>query len=255
LILADLLAFAQYVRVPWFDASFLTEPPPLARELLPEAGTARLYHSPVIMQDVGHAQLRQAEDYLFLKNSLSPSYGTSFGLREAVSYQVLKLSRADAFQKRLAAEGPGSSLLAWAGISSVITRKAGPEAWGPQSIQIVTLHRHELPLFFAKGSSRDKISAPVYTAGRIQADISVGEPRTLVFSEVFYPGWQVSIDGKKEPLILFENTFLGARIPLGEHRIEFRFVSFTFWIGLALSLVTLMGLLGLPFLVPSRRID
>src|SRR5262249_51772778 len=51
-VVLDLLLFAQHGRTPWFTTSFLTDPPPLARSLLPDASSLRLYHSPRVLEPI-----------------------------------------------------------------------------------------------------------------------------------------------------------------------------------------------------------
>ena len=51
LLAVDLLAFAQYVRVPWFPTSFLQNPPPVLQQVQEPLRTGRLYHSPPVLQE------------------------------------------------------------------------------------------------------------------------------------------------------------------------------------------------------------
>ena len=50
--------------------------------------------------------LNALEDYEFMKRWMPASSGTAWGVREANSYQVLRLKRAQAYLDRLAREGP-----------------------------------------------------------------------------------------------------------------------------------------------------
>ena len=113
LILTDLLAFAQYVRVPWLSPAYLESPPSLAQSLIPSATASRLYHSPIVTGELSNLVLKKLDDYSFIKSALVSSYGMAFGLREVSSYQTLILQRAENFSRRLAAEGPASPLLSW----------------------------------------------------------------------------------------------------------------------------------------------
>jgi len=65
----------------------------------------------------------------------------------------------------------------------------------------------------------------------------------LVLSEIFYPGWRASIDGKEIPVLC--GNYLYRVIPLseGEHEIRLYFVSWPFRVGAAISLLTLIGAL------------
>jgi hypothetical protein len=245
LVLADLLAFAQYARVAWFPPSFLTDPPPLVQTLnaLPHVG--RIYHAPVVTQSLAGRDLKGIEDYQFLKESLTASYGMAFGLREVESYQVLKLKRAERYQARLAAEGPNSPLLRWAGVSAVITRTAGG-SWGPQNLRVISVRNSELPLFFPEKSSVAHVEELSYEAGNISARAETDQTKALVFSEVACPGWGVFVDGKRKALDIFQETFLAVSVPAGVHEVEFRFFSLSFWFGWAISLGMVLSLIFRP---------
>jgi len=255
LILVDLLAFAQYVRVPWFNPTFLEVPPPLARTLLSSYPETRLYHSPVITQALERQTLTEEKDYLSFKESLPPSYGMAFGLKEVTSYQVLKLARAEQFQDRLAAEGPASPLLGWAGVANILTSKSARDPWESENLQVVAV-KNPRPLLFFNGSGAGMtIHVQRSEAGLIQAEVNTPTTNTLIYSEVSYPGWRVFIDGKRISTELFQDTFLSVQVPPGIHQVVFHFVSSTFWIGLVLSLGVVIGLLGAQVLWRVNRLS
>ena len=66
----------------------------------------------------------------------------------------------------------------------------------------------------------------------------------LVMSEIFYPGWQATVDGKEVPVS--RGNFIFRVIPLekGRHEVVFRFVSRPFRFGVLISLVVLLGSIG-----------
>ncbi len=244
LILVDLLAFAQYVRVPWFNPAYLDVPPPLAQTFRSAFPAARLYHSPVITQALERQTLKVGEDYRFFKESLPPSYGMAFGIREVTSYQVLKLTRAERFQKRLSAEGPSSPLLGWAAVGAVMTSPSAHAPLGPHTMEVIAVKNPRPLLFFDENRDGGKITVETNGAGRIKAEVDAKQMSTLVFSEVFFPGWRVYVDGKRKPLELFQDTFFSVQVPPGNHGVEFCFVSLSFWGGLFVSLGTALWMLG-----------
>jgi len=241
-IAVDLLVFAQHGRTPWFSQSFLDEPPPLARSLIPLSAMTRIYHSPALIQVLAEQESKSLNDWLFFRSALVPSFGTAFGLKEVSSYQVLKLGRAARFQERLAAAGLSSELARWAGIGTVITgMPAG--ASGPQRIEVISRTDVAPPVFFATGASEQRTAIATSRPGLLEADVATDRADALVFSEVSYPGWRVTIDGQRQPLSTFEDTFLSVGVPAGRHRVVFTYSPLTFWIGIAVSLGTLVFVL------------
>ena len=242
LILADLLTFAQHGRTPWFTPSFLDEPPPLAQSLIPGSEISRLYHSPAVVEGLSQQGSKTFNDWLLLRDALIPSYGTAFWLREASSYQVMKLVRAARYQERLAAEGPSSSLARWAGISTVVTGTTRQGSSEPPQVQVLSTVDASPPVFFEANSTAQHVAIARSQPGRIEARVKTDRLDTLVFSEVSYPGWVVRVDGKKARAEVFQETFQSVQIPAGEHLVVFDYVPLTFRLGLAITLGTLASL-------------
>jgi len=239
LILADLLTFAQYGRTPWFTPSFLDEPPPLARSVISDSAAHRLYHSPALVERLSRQDSKTFGDWLRLKNVLMPSYGTAFGLREASSYQVMKLVRAARYQARLAAEGPSSPLARWAGISTVVAEATSQGSTGPPQVQVMSTTDASPPVFFESSSSAQRAAVAVFRPGAIEAKVATDRPDTLVLSEVSYPGWVVRVDGQRAPSRVFQDTFQAVQVSAGEHVVRFDYLPLTFALGLAITLGTL----------------
>ena len=58
-----------------------------------------------------------------------------------------------------------------------------------------------------------------------------------------YPGWQVSVDGHPAK-VLSINHYLGAAMLPGEHTFTFAFHPVQYYIGMVISLVTLVSFWG-----------
>ncbi len=70
-------------------------------------------------------------------------------------------------------------------------------------------------------------------------------PGLLVLSEVHYPGWRATVDGRPAPLLRANTAFTAVWLAAGEHEVEWRYVPRAFYLGLAISGATLGVLLGL----------
>ncbi len=72
----------------------------------------------------------------------------------------------------------------------------------------------------------------------------------LVLSDVYYPGWQATIDGK--PAHIFQTNYVlrGVKVPAGKHQILFHFKPLSFHIGVGISTASLvvLGYLGFQLL-------
>lgn len=84
----------------------------------------------------------------------------------------------------------------------------------------------------------------------ISLRVTTAAPAMVVLSEVSYPDWHVYVDGKREDAYVVDGLFRGVTVPAGSHTVEWRYQSTALTQGLAVSGVTLLGiivLLGWPF--------
>lgn len=83
-------------------------------------------------------------------------------------------------------------------------------------------------------------SITYYDNENIRISASTNQAGYLVLSEMFYPGWEATIDGKKAPILCGNYLFRVIPLKPGEHQVELRFVSWPFRIGMAISLLTVI---------------
>jgi hypothetical protein len=69
-------------------------------------------------------------------------------------------------------------------------------------------------------------------------------PRLLVLTDVYYPGWRVSIDGKAARLYRANFAFRAVAVPAGEHTVTFEYRPASVLAGAAVSGVALLILTG-----------
>lgn len=79
----------------------------------------------------------------------------------------------------------------------------------------------------------------------------------LVLNDVWYPGWEATVDGVPEPIEIANGAFRAVRLPAGAHTIEFRYQSTSVQIGLVVTLAAAamlaVGLIGSIGLAWRRR--
>jgi uncharacterized membrane protein YfhO len=79
-------------------------------------------------------------------------------------------------------------------------------------------------------------------AVKIQATMQT--PGIVVLSDTYYPGWRAWIDGEPASILQVNYTLRGLYVPEGSHEITYRFMPTSFYIGLALTGLTLLIGLG-----------
>ncbi len=80
-------------------------------------------------------------------------------------------------------------------------------------------------------------------AGRIEVEANTGdEPALLVWSQVDYPGWQCTVDGKPAPVEAYLDTFVSVALPPGESGVVFEFAPSSFKAGLFLTALSGLGI-------------
>ncbi len=88
---------------------------------------------------------------------------------------------------------------------------------------------------------------------RVELIARTAAPVYLVMSDVFYPGWTATIDGQSTQVYPANFAFRAVLLPPGEHRVAFTFEPAMWRVGLGISAITLLGLIGLGALAWRRR--
>ena len=74
-----------------------------------------------------------------------------------------------------------------------------------------------------------------FEPNRLTVRLRAQRPALLVLSETYYPGWRAWLDGRPAPLGSGDYVLRVAPVPAGAHRMELRFRSTSFLIGLAVT--------------------
>ncbi len=104
----------------------------------------------------------------------------------------------------------------------------------------------------AKSSERVDVTYPSPQTAVLEATLE--SPGIVVLADVFYPGWELSIDGRPAPIIRVNRMMRGAAVPSGKHRLVYRYDPSSFRIGRAVSIAGLVALLVFG-LISFRRPD
>jgi uncharacterized membrane protein YfhO len=73
-------------------------------------------------------------------------------------------------------------------------------------------------------------------------DLSVDSdcPSILVLSQIFYPGWEVLVDGAKAPILQPNYALTGVFVNKGPHSVQFVYRPASLRIGMAITLSTIL---------------
>ena len=241
----DLLMFSTLTHFPWFDNAMLKYTPHRLVGLgSPEEG-GRLFHTAQITDRSVHWFPRKTQsDWILLKGILTPSYGTTYGFRESVSHNNMTLKRNIAYGQRLNYSPVDSPLFDFADIKMIIAlTKDGGKKTVPDKGDFGVI-QNENPkgrAFFVEGEQ--DLSVLNETPGEIE--LKVRGEGSLVFSETYYPGWKAEIDGQKVPIKMFEENFMQVEIPEGADQVRFFYSPWSFRVGMAVSLLTMLFIMVL----------
>lgn len=106
-----------------------------------------------------------------------------------------------------------------------------------------------------EGGPFERMAQPVwfiinqYLPDRVEYTVDLKAPTTLVFNEMYFPGWSARVDdGPSTPMFPVAGGLRALTVEAGVHRIHTRFSPGTFWFGLVVSglaWVAVLGWLGL----------
>jgi hypothetical protein len=91
------------------------------------------------------------------------------------------------------------------------------------------------------GSARVEVTS--HEPNRIAMKTKSSVPTVLVLSENHYPGWRAYVDGRAVETLRVNYNLRGVTLAAGEHDVEFLYRPKSVLFGLAISLLTLLGLL------------
>jgi hypothetical protein len=94
------------------------------------------------------------------------------------------------------------------------------------------------------GTAIDQSQARILaeTPGRVVVVTQTPAPGWLLLSDVWYPGWRATVDGRAAEVLRADYLFRAIRLEAGAHQIVFAYRPLSFWLGACLSLIAWIGL-------------
>ncbi|HEV2880202.1 MAG TPA: hypothetical protein VGX24_02750 [Pyrinomonadaceae bacterium] len=129
------------------------------------------------------------------------------------------------------------------------SRLADGSAFDPAQVALV-----EEPLdFTAQALDGDATARVTHLSDeRMEVETRANAPAFLVTSDVFYPGWQATIDGVPARLVRTNYALRGLAVPAGTHAVRFEFRPRSFYKGASLSAASLLLLAASVFWMNRR---
>jgi len=62
-----------------------------------------------------------------------------------------------------------------------------------------------------------------YERNGVALDVETDHAGLLVLHDIYYPGWEATVDGEPRPILRANLLFRGVEVGPGRHRVEFRF--------------------------------
>jgi len=118
-------------------------------------------------------------------------------------------------------------------ISSALLRWEGFDA----ASEVILAEEPRVPVPGAGGPSPAEIEQ--YTPDRVIIRCRLSAPGVLFLSDVYYPGWEVTVDGAPDRILRANYAFRAVALDKGEHRVCFRYRPSSFRRGAWVSLLTL----------------
>jgi hypothetical protein len=92
-----------------------------------------------------------------------------------------------------------------------------------------------------------------YEPERVVVDATARRPSELVLTDLHYPGWKVTLDGKPADLHRVDYLLRGTTLPAGRHRVEFSYAPSSWRVGWIVTLLALAGLAAMLVVGVRRR--
>ncbi|MCV0399660.1 MAG: YfhO family protein [Nitrosarchaeum sp.] len=94
-------------------------------------------------------------------------------------------------------------------------------------------------------STNDSVDIVEFNENHITIETFSENDSILVLTDVFYPGWMVSVDGNTSEILRANGLVRAVVVPSGYHTVDFNYTPNSFWLGVLISSVTLVFLTGI----------
>jgi MYXO-CTERM domain-containing protein len=105
----------------------------------------------------------------------------------------------------------------------------------------------------ASGGDAGEARLVSYERDEAVVEVDAERPALLVLTDVYFPGWKATVDGRDAPIERVDYLLRGVPVPAGAHTVELRYQPASWRVGWIISFVALLGLAGLALIGLRRR--
>jgi hypothetical protein len=107
----------------------------------------------------------------------------------------------------------------------------------------VAVMETRLPVALASEMEREEpVLFRKYEANSLQLDVNAKAAGLLVLTDVFYPGWQATVNGKSVLIYKVDGALRGVLLQPGENQVTMEYAPFSFYLGATVTLLTIVGI-------------
>jgi hypothetical protein len=135
--------------------------------------------------------------------------------------------------------------------STALARLYGPAVVAGENVWLAPdVNAHELP---APSGRAGTCRMDNFGNRRLEARCDAGQPGLAVFNEQYDQGWSATVDGQPVPVLRANLNMRAIALAPGAHHIVMQYSPPGLWAGAAVTLASLLALLGLAFARGRRR--
>ena len=80
-------------------------------------------------------------------------------------------------------------------------------------------------------TASENVSVQAFSSNAIKLGVHAGAPASLVLSEMYWPEWRATVNGRETLIARADGAFRAVMVPAGDSVVEFRYVPWSFYCG------------------------
>ncbi len=121
-------------------------------------------------------------------------------------------------------------------LKMIASTEHDPESW-------IYLEKAPPTFEFTGRGGVSEVRIDEYTPNHSHMQVTTDKAQWLFFSDMYYPGWKASVNGRAVEIYRANYAFRAIQVPAGESSVEWKYDPILFKIGLGVSLFTFLGLI------------